>query len=318
MSQDQVLLMCPIYPPTQQRIEAGYQVHRYWTAPDPAALLAQIAPACRVVVTSGSYGIDAGTLAKLPHAELISCFGVGVDAIDLDYCRGHGIAVTNTPEVLTDDVADLAVGLMLAVLRKIPEGDRFVRAGRWLRGGLALATAVSGRRVGIVGMGRIGQAIADRLRAFKVEIGYHGPNRKQVPDRYFPDLVAMAEWADVVIAACPGGAATRHIVSARVIEALGPQGVFINIARGSVVDQAALVAALVAGKLGGAGLDVFDDEPNAPAELFALDSVVLQPHVGSASAQTRQQMGDLTAGNVDAYFAKQPLLTPVVPLGRKG
>jgi lactate dehydrogenase-like 2-hydroxyacid dehydrogenase len=309
MSKNEVLLMCPLYAPTQRRLEETYQVHPLWTAPDQDALIRQVAPTCRVVVTSGGRGIDAATLAKLPHVKLVSCFGVGVDAIDLGYCASHGITVTNTPDVLTDDVADLAVALMIASLRKVAEADRFVRAGKWLKGSLPLATTVTGRKVGIVGMGRIGQAIAGRCRAFKTEIGYYGPRRKPVEGQYFADLVAMAAWADVMIAACPGGAATRGLVSGKVLEALGPNGHFVNISRGSVVDEKAMVRLLTEGKLGGAGLDVFEDEPRVPAELMTLESVVLQPHQGSGTAQTRQAMGDLTVGNVDAFFAGKPLLT---------
>jgi lactate dehydrogenase-like 2-hydroxyacid dehydrogenase len=311
MSNNEVLLMCPLYPPTQRRLEQTYQVHPYWTAPDPQALLQRIAATCHVVVTSGGRGIDGATLDNLPQVKLVSCFGVGVDAIDLAYCKGHGITVTNTPDVLTDDVADLALALMLASLRKVAEADRFVRAGKWLKGSLPLATTVAGRKVGIVGMGRIGQAIADRCRAFKTEIGYFGPRRKPVEGQYFPDLVEMATWADVLIAACPGGEATRGLVSRKVLEALGSDGHFINISRGSVVDQPALVSLLVDGRIGGAGLDVFNDEPRVPAELLTLESVVLQPHQGSGTAQTRQAMGDLTVGNVDAFFAGKSLLTPV-------
>jgi len=311
MNKNEVLLMCPLYAPTQRRIEEAYHVHAYWTDPDPEALLKRIAPTCKVVVTSGGRGIDGATLAKLPQVRLVSCFGVGVDAIDLGYCGSHGIAVTNTPDVLTDDVADLAVALMLASLRKVAEADRFVRAGKWHKGSLPLATSVGGRKVGIVGMGRIGQAIADRCRAFKTEIGYHGPRRKPVEAQYFADLEGMATWADVLVAACPGGEATRGLVSRKVLEALGSSGHFVNISRGSVVDQSALVSLLVDGKLGGAGLDVFDDEPKVPAELLTLESVVLQPHQGSGTAQTRQAMGDLTAGNVDSFFAGKPLLTPL-------
>ncbi len=311
MSKNEVLLMCPLYAPTQRRIEETYRVHAYWTAADPQALLKEIAPTCKVVVTSGGRGIDGATLAKIPQVKLVSCFGVGVDAIDLAYCKEHGITVTNTPDVLTDDVADLAVALMLASLRKVAEADRFVRAGKWLKGSLPLATSVAGRKVGIVGMGRIGQAIADRCRAFKTEIGYFGPRKKPVEGQFFADLVELAVWSDVLIAACPGGEATRGLVSGKVLEALGPQGHFVNISRGSVVEQPALVSLLVAGKLGGAGLDVFDDEPRVPSELLTLDSVVLQPHQGSGTAQTRQAMGDLTAGNVDAFFAGKTLLTPL-------
>jgi lactate dehydrogenase-like 2-hydroxyacid dehydrogenase len=311
MSKNEVLLMCPLYPPTQRRLEQTYQVHPLWTAKDADALINAVAPACRVVVTSGGRGIDGATLAKLPQVKLVSCFGVGVDAIDLGYCADHGIAVTNTPDVLTGDVADLALALMLATLRRVAEADRFVRAGKWLEGSLPLATSVAGRKVGIVGMGRIGQAIAERCRAFKTEIGYFGPRRKPVDARYFDDLVALATWSDVLIAACPGGEATRRLVSGKVLEALGSNGHFVNISRGSVVDQPAMVELLVSGKLAGAALDVFDDEPNVPAELLSLESVVLQPHQGSGTAQTRQAMGDLTVGNVDAFFAGTALLTPL-------
>ena len=311
MSKNEVLLMCPLYPPTQRRLEETYQVHPLWTAKDQDALIKAVAPTCRVVVTSGGRGIDGATLAKLPRVKLVTCFGVGVDAIDLGYCASHGIAVTNTPDVLTDDVADLAVALMLATLRRVAEADRFVRAGKWLKGALPLATTVAGRKVGIVGMGRIGQAIADRCRAFKTEIGYFGPRRKPVEGQYFSDLVELAAWADVLVAACPGGEATRKLVSGKVLEALGSEGHFVNISRGSVVDQPAMVKLLVSGKLGGAGLDVFDDEPNVPAELLTLESVVLQPHQGSATAQTRQAMGDLTVGNADSFFAGKGLLTPL-------
>ena len=310
MSKNEVLLMCALYPPTQKRLDETYHVHRLWEAADREALIARLAPDLRVVVTSGGRGIDAATLAKLPAVKLVSCFGVGVDAIDTTYCKSRGIAVTNTPDVLTDDVADLALALLLASLRKVAEADRFVRAGKWLKGSLPLATTVAGRKVGIIGMGRIGQAIADRCRAFKTEIGYFGPRRKPVEGQFFPDLVEMAKWADVLVAACPGGEATRGLVSGKVLEALGPEGHFVNISRGSVVDEKAMVRLLVEGKLGGAGLDVFEDEPRVPAELLTLDNVVLQPHQGSGTTQTRMAMGDLTVGNVDAFFAGKPLLTP--------
>lgn len=310
MSRPEIVQMVPLYPPTQQRLEDSFTLHRYWSEADKDGLLARVAPTCEVVVTNGGRGIEGTVLAKLPKVRLVSCFGVGVDAVDLDYCRQHGITVTNTPDVLTDDVADLAVALMLAVLRRVAQGDRFVRAGQWKQGGLPLGTAVSGRKVGVIGFGRIGQAIGERAAAFRTEVAYQGPNKKPVANRYFSDLVEMARWADVLIAATPGGAATRGLVSRQVLEALGPAGVFVNISRGSVVDQEAMVAMLVEGKLGGAGLDVFNDEPNVPEALFVLDNVVLQPHQGSGSHETRQKMGDLTVDNVEAYFAGKPLLTP--------
>jgi len=243
--------------------------------------------------------------------RLIACFGVGVDAIDLAAARERGIAVTNTPDVLTDDVADLAIGLMLATMRGISAADRYVRAGLWLRGPMGVQTKVSGKALGIVGMGRIGQAIAKRAAAFGMPIAWTGPRAKDLPWRYEPDLIALARSVGVLIAACPGGAATRGLISRAVLEALGPEGVFVNIARGSVVDEAALVDLLTAGQLGGAGLDVFVDEPNVPEALFALDNVVLQPHQASATRETRFAMGQLVVDNVAAFVAGRPLITPV-------
>jgi lactate dehydrogenase-like 2-hydroxyacid dehydrogenase len=262
-------------------------------------------------VTSGGAGIDRATIDRLPRLELIACFGVGVDAIDLVAARERGIAVTNTPDVLTGDVADLALGLLLATARRIVAGDRYVRSGAWSRGPMALASRVHGKRLGIVGMGRIGQAIAIRASAFGLQIAYHGPRAKPLPYRFEPDLVALARGVDFLVAACPGGAATRGLVSRAVIEALGAEGLLINIARGSVVDQDALVTALVDGRLGGAGLDVFADEPNVPPALLGLDNVVLQPHQASATAETRAAMGKLVIDNLAAFFAGRPLLTAV-------
>ena len=306
-----VLLMCPLFEPTQRELESTWQVQRYYQSKDKEALLAEMAQQCEVVVTAGGRGIEADIMSKLPKLKLVSCFGVGIDAIDQTYCKAHGIAITNTPDVLTDDVADLAVALMLASLRQVVAADRWVREGQWVaRGGLPLTTRVRGRRVGVVGLGRIGMAIAQRSAAFGTEVAYHGPNRKAVDWPYYANLTEMARWADVLIAACPGGAATRGLVSRVVLEALGPQGHFVNIARGSVVDQPALVELLKTGALGGAGLDVFDDEPRVPADLIGLPHVVLQPHHGSGTHDTRLAMGRLTLDNVTAWFAGRPLLTP--------
>ena len=307
-----VLLLCGLHEATQRELESTWQVHRYHEAADKAALLASLAGTCEVLVTSGGRGCEAAVMKALPKLKLVSCFGVGVDAIDLGHARAHGIAVTNTPDVLTDDVADLAVALMLASLRQVVAADRWVRDGAWVkRGTMPLTTAVAKRKVGIVGLGRIGAAIATRCAAFGTEIAYHGPNRKGVPYAYFADPVEMARWADVVIAACPGGAATKGIVSRAVLEALGPTGHFVNIARGSVVDQPAMVELLRSGALGGAGLDVFDDEPNVPQALIDLPHVVLQPHHASGTTETRTAMGRLTLDNVAAHFAGRSLLTPV-------
>lgn len=306
----EVLLLSPLYEPTQQALERAHTCHRIWEAPDRAARLAQLSH-IEVAVSQSGVGIDAATLDALPALKLVANFGVGVDTYDLADCRRRGVTVTNTPDVLTDEVADLAVGLMLATVRQIPAGDRFVRAGNWLRGPLPLTRTLRGKRIGVVGLGRIGQAIARRCRAFDCEVGYYGPRRKADFDYpYFDDVVALGEWADIMIAACPGGPETHHLISRDALTALGPDGLFVNIARGSVVDQEALVALLIAGELGGAGLDVFDNEPRVPQALIDLQHVVLLPHVGSASVHTRTAMGQLVVDNVQAFVDGKPLLTP--------
>jgi lactate dehydrogenase-like 2-hydroxyacid dehydrogenase len=306
----EVLQVAAIYGPCQARLEADYTVHRLWQAPDRDAFVRQVAPRVELVVTTGGAGASRALIGQLPQLRLIACFGVGVDAIDLAAARERGIAVTNTPDVLTDDVADLAIGLMLAALRGIATADRYVRAGLWLKAHMPLQARVGGKRLGIVGMGRIGQAIAKRASAFGMSIAWNGPHAKDLPWRYEPDLIALARNVDVLIAACPGGAATRGLISRAVLEALGA-GVFVNIARGSVVDETALVELLVGRRLGGAALDVFADEPRVPEALFALDHVVLQPHQASATRETRAAMGELVLDNMAAFVAGRPLLTPV-------
>lgn len=312
MSKPVVVQVGVIFEPKQQIFDQTYDARHLWRSADPLALLEQAAPHCQALLTSGMVGVKTEVLERLPKLELISCFGVGVDGIDIDYCRAHGIAVTNTPDVLTEDVADMALALTLGAIRQVPAGDRFVRDGSWLAGAMPVTRSLQRKHIGIVGLGRIGAAIAKRCAAFNTEIGYFGPRRKaDAQYRYFDDIVALAQWADVLIAACPGGKATEKIVSRAALSALGDTGVFINIARGSVVDQAALVELLVAGKLGGAGIDVFVNEPNVPAELIALPHVVLHPHQGSATFETRAAMGQLALDNLSAFFAGQPLLTPV-------
>ena len=305
-----ILQVAAIYGPSQARLEADYTVHRLWQAPDRGAFVRDVAPRIEVLVTTGGAGAARALIEQLPRLRLIACFGVGVDAIDLAAARERGVAVTNTPDVLTDDVADLAIGLMLAALRGLATADRYVRAGLWLRANMPLQTRMSGKRLGIVGIGRIGQAIARRASAFGMSISWNGPRPKDLPWRYEPDLLALARSVDVLVAACPGGAATRGLISRAVLEALGP-GVFVNIARGSVVDETALVDLLVTQRLGGAALDVFADEPRVPEALFALDHVVLQPHQASATRETRGAMGQLVLDNIAAHVAGRPLLTPV-------
>lgn len=306
-----IICLSPMYTPKQKLLEEQFRVVHWADVKDDPKALASIAAECEILTTTGGRGVESAILKQLPKLKLVANFGVGVDAVDLEYCRAHQIAVTNTPDVLTDDVADLAVALLLAAVRQIPQGDRFVREGQWLKHGMALTQTMRKRRVGIVGMGRIGQAIAARLEPFGCEIAYMGPRKKDVPYAYHATTESLGEWAEAMVAACPGGKATEKIVSRAALEALGPHGVFVNIARGSVVDQEALVELLVNGKLGGAGLDVFNNEPNVPEALLSVPHLVLQPHQGSATHMTRADMGQLTLDNVLAYVAGRPLITPV-------
>ena len=308
----EILMVSPLLPRVMETLEEDFIVHRLWETPDRTALLTKVADRVRGLATTGGQGASAELIDTLPKLEIIACYGVGVDAIDRARARARGIVVTNTPDVLNEDVADLAIALLLAAARRLCEADRFVRSGRWLKEELGLGHRVSGKRLGILGLGRIGQAIAKRAAAFDMTIGYH--QRRQPPDlpyRYYDDLVAMARDCDFLVAIVPGGEGTRHLIDRTVLEALGPNGTLINVARGSVVDEKALVEALAEGRLGGAGLDVFANEPQVPEALFAMDNVVLLPHIGSATVETRTAMGQLVIDNLRAHFAGQPLLTPV-------
>ncbi|MEZ5739979.1 MAG: 2-hydroxyacid dehydrogenase [Burkholderiaceae bacterium] len=306
----EILMLNPLYEPTQAALEAGHTCHKLWEAADPAARLRELAH-IEVCTSQSGAGIDAATMDALPNLKLVSNFGVGLDTYDLKDCTRRGVTVTNTPDVLTLDVADMALALLLGVVRQVPYGDRFVREGRWRAGNMRLTQTMQDKKIGIVGMGRIGQAIASRCLAFQTEIAYFGPRRKTDLDyRYFDDIVALGRWADVLIAACPGGPATYRVVSRDALAALGPEGIFVNIARGSVVDQDALIELLSTSQLAGAGLDVFDNEPDVPDSLKAMEQVVLAPHQGSASVRTRLAMGQLVIDNIAAWFAGKPLVTP--------
>lgn len=307
-----ILVAGPFYAPQLERLDREFNTHKLWLAKDRAALLEECAGRVRGIATTGFHGATAELMDALPKVEIISCFGVGVDAVDLKAAAARKIIVTNTPEVLNDDVADLALALMLMASRRLAVGDRFVREGKWLKGNQPLATKMSGKRLGVLGLGRIGQAIAKRAEAFDMTIAYH--NRKKVEGvghSYYGDLAELANDSDILVVICPGGAATKHIVNERVMKALGPKGVLVNVARGSVVDEAALVKCLQDGSLGGAGLDVFEDEPRVPEALFAMEQVVLAPHVGSATHESRNAMGRLTVDNLLAHFSGKPVLTPV-------
>jgi lactate dehydrogenase-like 2-hydroxyacid dehydrogenase len=307
-----LISMAPLMQKHMDQIAEDFTIHKLPPAgAERDALLAKLGPNLRFLQTTGSHGADAKLINALPKLEIIACMGVGVDAVDLALAKKKGIAVTNTPDVLNDDVADLAIALMLMTARRLALSDRYVRDGRWLKGGQPLAMKASGKKLGILGLGRIGKAIAKRAAAFSMDISYFGRKKQDdVTYRYYPDLVQMARDVDFLVVICPGGAETKGIVNKQVIEALGPKGILVNVARGSVVDEPALVKALQEGKLGGAGLDVFADEPNAPKELFGMDQVVLAPHVGSATTETRTAMNDLVVANLRAHLKGQKLVTP--------
>ncbi|MBT2300284.1 2-hydroxyacid dehydrogenase [Variovorax paradoxus] len=307
----EVLVVAPLMPFLMDALQREYTVHDRTHVSDPEAFSAA-APRIRAVVANGEAKVPRELMARLPALEVISVFGVGYDGVDVAAAHERGVPVTNTPQVLNDDVADLAIGLLLSIARRIPQADRFVRDGEWPKGPFPLNRKVTGARLGVVGMGRIGQAIAHRARAFDMQIAYTARSpRAEVDYAYHPDAVSLAAAVDFLVVITPGGAATRGLIDARVLEALGPKGYLINVARGSVVDEAALIAALSNGVIAGAALDVYVNEPNVPAELRAMSNVVLTPHMASGTKQTREAMAQLTFDNLRAHFAGAPLLTPV-------
>lgn len=309
---EKLLQLCGVLLATQAVLDARYDVSRWTGIADPDAWLSEHGATVRAVVTGGHLGIETALAERLPSLGIVAINGVGYDRVDLDAMRRLGVRVTNTPDVLTDDVADLAIALMLNVMRQLPAAERHVRDGLWPASQPSLARRASGLRYGIVGLGRIGQGIAARLAGFGGSIAYTGPNPKQSAHRYHAKLHDLAAASDVLFIATAASGATRGLVDASVLEALGPQGVLINVARGSITDEPALVEALAARKIWGAGLDVFDDEPNVPETLFTMANVSLAPHVGSATAETRDAMGKLMLANLDAFFANADLPTAVV------
>ncbi len=312
MAED-VLVICPLLKTCMDVLEETYSVHRYWKAADKAALLAEIGPGLRAVATDGHHGVPTDVMEAAPGLGVVASLGVGYDGIDIDACRARGIQVGYTPDVLNDAVAELTLGMMLALSRRIVETDRYVRDGRWItEGAHPFATELTGRTAGIVGLGRIGKEIAVRCQAMKMQVVYHGRSEQaHQPYTFYSDLTDMAQDSDWLILIAPGGAGTRHIVNRQVLEALGPEGRLVNVARGSLIDEPVLVEMLQSGSIAGAALDVFDAEPKVPEALFALDNVVLSPHQGSATDKTRFGMGDLVVRNLAAYFAGRPLVTPV-------
>jgi D-3-phosphoglycerate dehydrogenase len=313
MRKPEVLLAGPFSTEETQALEQDYIVHKPWEAPDADAFFAGLGPDVRAIVTAGNLGASAALMGRLPHLEIVACYGVGFDAIDLDYARAHGVRVTNTPDVLTEDVADMGMALLLATARRIPFGDRWVREGRWPRGPMPLTTSLSGKRLGILGLGRIGRAVAHRASAFGMKILYTGrAPHADMPYDWRDDVVALAQDSDFLIVCAAGGAETRAVVNGPVLDALGPEGFLINVSRGSLIDEPALIAALREGRIAGAGLDVYLDEPNIDPAFLTLDTVVLQPHNGSGTRETRRAIGKLMRANLAAHFAGQPLPTPVI------
>jgi lactate dehydrogenase-like 2-hydroxyacid dehydrogenase len=294
----------------EEALAVRYTVHKLHEAADKEALLAELRDRVRGIAGGN---VKAELMDKLPKLEVIANFGVGYDTIDTAAARQRNIRVTNTPNVLNDAMAEITIGLMIALARRIPQADQFVRQGKWTSGNFPLLIELNGKTVGILGLGRIGKEIAARAQAMRMRVVYHG-RKKQAdePYIYYDSLKDMARDCDWLVVIAPGGKGTEKIVSREVLEALGPGGYLVNMARGTLVDEAAMIEMLQNGKLGGAALDVFEKEPNVPEALFALDNVVLSPHQGSATHQTRNKMGALVVANLDAHFAGGPLLTPVV------
>ncbi|MEY4482805.1 MAG: hypothetical protein RL693_257 [Verrucomicrobiota bacterium] len=308
-----ILFAAPLPSFLVEPLNTAYRCHDYYHASDKAALLTECGAQVQGLVMSGGTVLDEELLDALPTLKIISVLGVGYDGVPLKYCLDRGVRVTNTPDVLTDDVADTALALVLMTARKLVEANRFLHAGKWHQGTFELGTALGGKRAGIFGLGRIGKAIARRLLGCGMEIGYHGrSSQTSEPYPYFQSLKLLAEWADFLIVSCPGGSETFHAVNAEVLDSLGRQGTLINIARGSIVDETALIQALQNDRLKTVGLDVFEHEPHVPAELTAMSNVVLFPHIGSATHETRQAMADLVLRNLAAHFAGGSLVTPVL------
>ncbi len=303
MSQS-VVLVNPIYGPTQAELESAFEVHKLWEATDKTKLLSEVASDVRGIVTDGGSGASAELMRQLPNVEVVTVFGVGVDAVDLDYCKANGIRVGNTPDVLSDDVADLALALCLASYRQIPSGHNYASAGHWeSQGPMQLTTKFSGTSVGIFGLGRIGQSIAKRLEGFDCDISYcNRRERSDVDYKYFSDLLEMAKAVNCLILAVAPTPDMAGLIGSDVLEALGPDGHIINISRGLVIDETALIDALNKNQIAGAGLDVFANEPSIPEALRQQPNVVLQPHVASGTVQTRTAMGNLMLENLSNYF----------------
>jgi lactate dehydrogenase-like 2-hydroxyacid dehydrogenase len=319
-SKPDILLVGPPKPVFNKGLDHVFTVHRLIEVQDREAFLSSLADRVRAFAVSYSnQKVDAKLMERFPKLEIVSSFGVGYDHVDAKWAGAHGITVTNTPDVLNEEVADTALGLLLCTVREFPQAERYLRAGKWVEQHYPLTKAtLRDRTVGMVGMGRIGQAIARRLDAFGVPVVYHTRRpHSSVAHRYYPSLTTMAHDVDVLMVIVPGGAETRNLINADVLDALGPTGIVINVARGSVVDEDALIAALREKRIYAAGLDVFVNEPKVPPELMAMDNVVLFPHLGSATVYTRAQMDQLVVDNLLSWAAGKGPLTPVPETPRR-
>lgn len=309
---DDLVMIGPMQPSVMDSLEKKFEIHRYWKAKNKEEFLAEI-PATRFLATNGHDGCSAEIMDALPNLEIISCYGVGTDAIDLQAAKDRGIRVTNTPEVLSDAVAELALGMMLGLCRRIVDADQFIRDGKWTSGGYPLTGELTGSTIGILGLGRIGKEIAQRAQAFKMQVVYHGRTEQRFePFPYYANLEDMARDVDWLVAVVPGGASTTKLVDRDVLKAIGPKGAVVNLGRGSLIDEAAMIELLKSGELGGAALDVFEEEPKMSEELWSMPNVVLSPHQGSATEKTRWAMGDLVVRNLLAHQNGMPTITPVV------
>lgn len=313
MDKPEILVTGTLFAMVMEQLQAAFTVHHLPEA-KPEDFLARVGGSIRGIATGGHMKIDGPFMSRFPKLEIVSNFGVGYEAVDAAWAGSHGIVVTNTPDVLTEEVADTALGLLLMTARNLSQAERYLRQGRWeTQGPFPLTqSTLRGRKIGILALGRIGKAIARRLEAFGVEIAYHGRTaQRDVAYRYYGDLVAMARDVDILVSVAPGGADTFHKIDAAVLEALGADGILINVGRGTVVDEKALVEALRNRTIHSAGLDVFEHEPHVPGDLVAMDHIVLLPHVGSASVHTRRMMGLLVVDNLKSWFAGKGALTAV-------
>lgn len=306
-----LLALGSLLPDEMSILEENFHVIRVWKEADPQTVLNDHKNDVVAILSTYLTPVRAPLINALPNLEIIAQFGVGVDNVDLALAKARNIAVTNTPDVLTDDTADTALALMLAVARRICEADMYVRVGKWQNGPMPLGTTMCGKTAGIVGMGRIGQAIARRCEAFGMRVVYHGPNKKELPYNYFDNIKEMAEESDFLVLACSGGPSTQGLVNYEIMEALGKRGILINVARGSVVREMDLLAALTNRTIAGAGMDVYQNEPFVPEPLISMDNVVLLPHIGSATIETRTAMGRMVVENLLAHFDGKHVKTPV-------